>query len=126
MSEIIQAVRGMNDVLPAESAAWQALESAARETFATYGYRDNGWVESIELHDGNGALLSSYRYTYDDDGNRTEMAEVNATPARRAASRIRIRPARHSWIKYSFSFPSSSIRFPILAPLAFTILLSVF
>jgi len=40
MREIIQAVRGMNDLLPAESAAWQALECAARETFAEYGYRE--------------------------------------------------------------------------------------
>jgi hypothetical protein len=46
------------------------------------------------------------------------------TLARRAASRIRIRPARHSWIRYSFSAASISIRFPILAPLAFTIFLS--
>ncbi len=40
MREIIQAVRGMNDLLPGDSAAWQALERAARETFAEYGYRE--------------------------------------------------------------------------------------
>ena len=40
MRETIQAVRGMNDLLPADSAAWQALERAARETFAEYGYRE--------------------------------------------------------------------------------------
>jgi histidyl-tRNA synthetase len=36
----IQAVRGMNDVLPDEAALWQRLEDAARETFAQYGYRN--------------------------------------------------------------------------------------
>jgi histidyl-tRNA synthetase len=40
MREYIQAVRGMNDLLPGDSAAWQALERAARETFAAYGYRE--------------------------------------------------------------------------------------
>jgi histidyl-tRNA synthetase len=40
MSETLQAVRGMNDVLPDQSAAWQQLESAAREIFAQYGYRE--------------------------------------------------------------------------------------
>jgi histidyl-tRNA synthetase len=40
VSDILQAVRGMNDVLPGESAAWQQLEHAAREIFAQYGYRE--------------------------------------------------------------------------------------
>src|SRR5436190_8432442 len=34
----IQAVRGMNDVLPAETPLWQALEDAACAVFAQYGY----------------------------------------------------------------------------------------
>ncbi len=77
---------------------------------ATWHYRDNGWVSSIELHDGNGALLSSYFYTYDDDGNRIAMAEVNATPARRAADPMWAAPrettygydhfGRLTWVKY--------------------------
>jgi histidyl-tRNA synthetase len=36
----IQAVRGMNDVLPDEAALWEELEDAARETFSQYGYRN--------------------------------------------------------------------------------------
>jgi histidyl-tRNA synthetase len=40
MRESLQAVRGMNDLLPGDTAAWQALEQAARETFAEYGYRE--------------------------------------------------------------------------------------
>ena len=40
MSETLQAVRGMNDVLPDQTAAWQLLERAARDIFAQYGYRE--------------------------------------------------------------------------------------
>jgi histidyl-tRNA synthetase len=40
MTETLQAVRGMNDVLPEQTAAWQQLERVARETFAEYGYRE--------------------------------------------------------------------------------------
>jgi len=36
----LQPVRGMNDVLPAEIAVWQHLESTAREVFAAYGYQE--------------------------------------------------------------------------------------
>jgi len=36
----IQPVRGMNDVLPAEVAAWHRLESIARQLFAAYGYQE--------------------------------------------------------------------------------------
>jgi len=36
----IQPVNGMNDVLPAEIAAWQRLENIARELFAAYAYQE--------------------------------------------------------------------------------------
>jgi histidyl-tRNA synthetase len=36
----IQPPRGMNDVLPAQIAAWQRLESLARELFASYAYQE--------------------------------------------------------------------------------------
>jgi histidyl-tRNA synthetase len=36
----LQAVRGMNDVLPEEAALWLELEDAARRVFALYGYRN--------------------------------------------------------------------------------------
>jgi histidyl-tRNA synthetase len=36
----IQPVRGMNDVLPSDAAAWQRLESIARELFASYAYQE--------------------------------------------------------------------------------------
>jgi histidyl-tRNA synthetase len=36
----LAAVRGMNDVLPAEIGAWQQLERITRELFAAYGYEE--------------------------------------------------------------------------------------
>ena len=36
----IQAVRGMNDVLPDEAALWQHFEDAVRGVFGQYGYRN--------------------------------------------------------------------------------------
>ncbi len=38
MSKIIEPLRGVHDVLPAEIAAWQHLERIARQVFANYGY----------------------------------------------------------------------------------------
>ncbi|MEK7697412.1 MAG: histidine--tRNA ligase [Pseudomonadota bacterium] len=40
MSKTIQAVRGMNDLLPDAVARWQRIEVAARSVFAAYGYRE--------------------------------------------------------------------------------------
>ncbi|HYQ98817.1 MAG TPA: histidine--tRNA ligase [Casimicrobiaceae bacterium] len=36
----LQAVRGMNDVLPDEAEAWEFLDAAARDVFRQYGYRN--------------------------------------------------------------------------------------
>lgn len=40
MAKQIQAIRGMNDILPTQSPLWQKLESALRETVAAYGYSE--------------------------------------------------------------------------------------
>jgi histidyl-tRNA synthetase len=40
MSKPFQAVRGMNDILPGESALWQSLETTVREVLAAYGYHE--------------------------------------------------------------------------------------
>jgi histidyl-tRNA synthetase len=37
---MLQAVRGMNDVLPDEAPLWERFEDAAREVFTQYGYRN--------------------------------------------------------------------------------------
>jgi histidyl-tRNA synthetase len=39
MSQTIQAIRGMNDVLPDQAPLWQFLEDTSRRIFEQYGYR---------------------------------------------------------------------------------------
>src|SRR5215831_2193413 len=70
----IQAVRGMNDVLPDEAALWERVEDAARETFAQYGYRNVRLpiVEATSLFvRGIGDatdIVEREMYTFDDHG----------------------------------------------------------
>lgn len=40
MSQQIQAVRGMKDILPQETPLWQRVEQTLRETFSAYGYSE--------------------------------------------------------------------------------------
>jgi len=40
VTEEIQPIRGMNDVLPAEIGAWQHLEAVTRELLSSYGYEE--------------------------------------------------------------------------------------
>ena len=40
MSRTLQAVRGMNDILPGESSVWQYLEDTLRDVVHAYGYRE--------------------------------------------------------------------------------------
>ena len=40
MSKQFQAIRGMNDILPGQSALWQSLETTVREVLAAYGYHE--------------------------------------------------------------------------------------
>jgi histidyl-tRNA synthetase len=39
MSKTLQAVRGMNDLLPQDASVWQFFEDTTREVFEQYGYR---------------------------------------------------------------------------------------
>ncbi len=40
MSRVIEPVRGMNDILPDDTACWQHLEAIARRCMAAYDYRE--------------------------------------------------------------------------------------
>ena len=40
MAKNIQAIRGMNDYLPADTALWQRVESVLKQTLASYGYSE--------------------------------------------------------------------------------------
>jgi histidyl-tRNA synthetase len=85
MTETLQAVRGMNDVLPDDSAAWQLLERVARETFAEYGYREirlpllertDLFKRSIgELTD----IVEKEMYTFEDRGGDSLTLRPEAT-----------------------------------------------
>ncbi|WP_126444670.1 histidine--tRNA ligase [Sulfuricystis multivorans] len=39
MSRVLQAIRGMNDILPPESERWEAFEETVRDWLFSYGYR---------------------------------------------------------------------------------------
>jgi histidyl-tRNA synthetase len=82
----IQAVRGTRDILPDEIAVWHALEAAARDLFARYGYREirTPIFEETELFSrGIGAdtdIVSKEMYTFADrdGGSLTLRPEATA------------------------------------------------
>ena len=39
MSQTLQAIRGMNDILPADAELWEQFEESVRDWLAAYGYR---------------------------------------------------------------------------------------
>ena len=51
MSKSIQSIRGTHDILPNESARWQAFEAIVRQTMSAYGYREirTPIIESTDL-----------------------------------------------------------------------------
>lgn len=81
----LQAIRGMNDILPAEIGLWQRLEQAARELFAAYGYQEMRvpiveqtglFKRSIgELTD----VVSKEMYSFDDRGGEAITLRPEAT-----------------------------------------------
>lgn len=85
MSETIQPIRGMNDVLPGDCATWQALERAARETFAEYGYREIRLpvLERTELFKRSIGELTDIvekeMYTFEDRGGESITLRPEAT-----------------------------------------------
>jgi histidyl-tRNA synthetase len=83
---VIQAVRGTRDILPDEIPAWHAIEKAARELFARYGYREirTPVFEATELFArGIGAetdIVSKEMYSFEDrdGGSLTLRPEATA------------------------------------------------
>jgi histidyl-tRNA synthetase len=81
----LQAPKGMNDVLPADIAAWQRLEQIARDLFAAYAYREVRvpivehtalFKRSIgELTD----IVQKEMYTFDDPGGTSLTLRPEAT-----------------------------------------------
>jgi histidyl-tRNA synthetase len=85
MGETIQPIRGMNDVLPGDSAAWQRLEQVARETFAEYGYREIRLplLERTELFKRSIGemtdIVEKEMYTFEDRGGDSVTLRPEAT-----------------------------------------------
>jgi histidyl-tRNA synthetase len=85
MTESLQPVRGMNDVLPDDSAAWQLLERVARETFAEYGFREIRLplLERTELFKRSIGELTDIvekeMYTFEDRGGDSLTLRPEAT-----------------------------------------------
>ncbi|HQY88280.1 MAG TPA: histidine--tRNA ligase, partial [Tepidisphaeraceae bacterium] len=77
MSQKLQAPRGTQDVLPAESGKWQAIEAIAREVARDFNYGEirTPTFESTELfHRGVGEttdIVKKETYTFTDRGERS-------------------------------------------------------
>jgi len=91
MAGVIQAVRGMNDVLPDEAASWHLLEDTVREVFAQHGYRNirTPIVEKTDLFvRGVGEstdIVEKEMYSFDDHGESLSLRPEGTAPTVRAA-----------------------------------------
>ena len=91
MAGTIQALRGMNDVLPGESARWLKLEDTVRAVFSQYGYRNirTPIVEKTELFvRGVGEvtdIVEKEMYKFDDHGESLSLRPEGTAPTVRAA-----------------------------------------
>ena len=85
MSRQLQAIRGMNDVLPAQIAPWQHLERVTRELFAAYGYEELRVpvVEHTELFKRSIGeytdIVEKEMYTFTDSGGDSLTLRPEAT-----------------------------------------------
>jgi histidyl-tRNA synthetase len=91
MANALQAVRGMNDVLPDEASLWEFFEDAVRDVFRQYGYRNirTPIVEKTELFvRGVGQvtdIVEKEMYTFDDNGESLSLRPEGTAPTVRAA-----------------------------------------
>jgi len=91
MAELIQPVKGMNDVLADQSPWWDRLEAVAQDLFASYGYqrvrlplleRTELFSRSIgELTD----IVSKEMFTFDDHGDSLTLRPEGTAGVVRAA-----------------------------------------
>ena len=103
MVEQIQAIRGMNDVLPAQIGAWQHLERTVRDLLTEYGFEEIRVpiVEHTELFKraiGEFTdVVEKEMYTFTDQGedSLTLRPEATAGVMRAVISNGMLRGARH-------------------------------
>src|SRR5580700_3947797 len=103
LAEQIQAIRGMNDVLPAQIGAWQHLENTVRELLTEYGFEEIR-VPIVEHTDLFKRAIGEFTdvvekemYTFTDQGGEslTLRPEATAGIVRAAISNGLLRGARH-------------------------------
>jgi histidyl-tRNA synthetase len=93
MSNKIQAIRGMNDVLPDQSPLWEFFEDTVRDVFRRYGYRNirTPIVERTELFvRGVGEvtdIVEKEMYSFTDamNGDQLSLRPEGTAPTVRAA-----------------------------------------
>jgi len=103
MAGEIQAIRGMNDLLPAEIGAWQHFETITRELLRAYGYEEIRvpLLEHTELFKRaigeHTDVVGKEMYTFTDRGgdSLTLRPEATAGIARALISNGMLRGARH-------------------------------
>ncbi|MDA8621103.1 histidine--tRNA ligase [Psychrosphaera sp.] len=93
MSKPIQAIRGMNDILPIETAQWQQVEAVLRETVASYGYSEIRFpiVEFTDLFKRSVGevtdIVEKEMYTFDDrNGDSLSLRPEGTAVCVRAAN----------------------------------------
>ena len=91
MSRTLQAIRGMNDILPEETAAWQYLEKHITAIVAAYSYQEIRFpiVEKTELFSrtiGNSSdIVTKEMYTFEDrNGDSLSLRPEGTAPCVRA------------------------------------------
>jgi histidyl-tRNA synthetase len=103
VAQLIQAIRGMNDVLPADIRVWQHLEGCARDVLEAYGY-DEIRVPIVEQTDLFKRAIGEFTdvvekemYTFTDQGGEslTLRPEATAGIVRALISNGMLRGARH-------------------------------
>ncbi len=90
--QIIQAIRGMNDVLPEDTVYWQKLESIIRDLLGRYGYQEIRFpvVEKTELFKRSIGevtdIVEKEMYTFADrNGDNLTLRPEGTAPCVRAA-----------------------------------------
>ena len=103
MTEHIQAIRGMSDVLPADTAVWDSVETALRGVLNGYGYREIRvpLLERTELFSRSIGevtdIVEKEMYTFDDRNgvSLTLRPEATAGIVRAAIENGMLRNQRH-------------------------------
>jgi histidyl-tRNA synthetase len=93
VSKPIQAIRGMNDCLPTETAQWQQVEAVIRQTVASYGYSEIRFpiVEFTELFKRSVGevtdIVEKEMYTFEDrNGDSLSLRPEGTAVCVRAAN----------------------------------------